>query len=306
MVQSIAVDARRLAAVVLGALCVTCASITGLDEWPDGAGAAGSGAAGASASAAGAGGSGASSVGGGGDGAAAGAGGNGICVPKLDLVGRWRADDIVGEEGTPVTTWPPTAGQPLVADIGAPTLVLDGIGGHAAVHFDGAGTRMSTTVPELIGDALFTVFIISQAQDTASSHAMFQAGDASAATAGFSFGFCDCRRGMGVEFDTWVGADSESHDRIYLVAGETPNPTLWTVRRGSSQLAVYRNGMELGTTPKRLTLDIVSDKLWIGGRGDGAASWLGSITEIVVYARSVAGAESADIEECLMNRYDLP
>jgi len=289
-----------------------CASIATADDWP-GSGAGGDAAASSSATT-----SSASTSGTGGEGAqggSAGSGGGGggggrepDCVPAENLAARWRADDISpAASGVPVLVWPDTAGEnDLVGnEPSVPTLVLDALGGHAVVRFDGTDDRLTTSLAEILDDVVFTVFIVSRSIDNSGIRTMFQGGDANSVTSGFSFGFCDCALGMGAHFDTWSGA-SDSHNIVHLPDAQTTSKTLWTVRRSDVELEVYRNSGSLKQVLKELTLDVVSDQFHVGAAGNGSGFWKGDVAELLFYSVSITSEDREAIEDCLMSRYGLP
>lgn len=94
--------------------------------------------------------------------------GTGSTLPTANMLMRFKADDIVGANGSAVSSWPESSGNGLPAATQAttanqPTLVTNALNGHNAVYFDGVNDFL-----QLTGSALdvarnrsaLTVFVV--------------------------------------------------------------------------------------------------------------------------------------------------
>lgn len=224
--------------------------------------------------------------------------GSGSTLPTSNMLLRFKADDIVGANGSSVASWPESSGNNHPAATQAtsanqPTLVTNIINGHKAVYFDGTNDFL-----QLTGSALdvarnrgaLTVFIAYMYPSAYNGTRTFLT---------LSSGTSSTSNRVGVSIKDSLGALGASGRRLDAnslaftsgsttpVAGESAVVTTRFVFN-SSDLHVYKNGI-LSTSNTNfqtngLTSDTSSLAGVIGANLTGASeNFPGRIAEIIVY-----------------------
>jgi len=228
-------------------------------------------------------------------------------VPSNGLVLWLRADSGVtaGADGK-VSSWA-VEGSPLKATAAKaeeqPSLVASDIGGKPAVHFDGNANMLETDldINPSVAPQLTVISVFKSDTDAkAPLRKLYGADDGG--------------------YDRAAGLDDRSNDPndnytlfggsagvvgIFALKANTPYLTVDSYDDAQKKMNVWVNGAATkqnidGEHEKGLT------KFYIGGTGTSYHEpWQGSLSEILVYARTLSDDERKKVEDYLASKYGL-
>ncbi|MBT3380902.1 MAG: hypothetical protein HN742_12630 [Lentisphaerae bacterium] len=191
-------------------------------------------------------------------------------LPVTDgLIARFSATTFSGADGALVRAWPDASSKAHTfrGSGNMPQLVMDGIGGHPTIRFDGLSTLKAGTLRPEVGPV--HIFIV--AKGTLTGGPEFQRVFAT-------------HSGRGKQWES---------PNIDLQRPREPNGT---PKPFSAQLLVYRSAD--GRSLRSVTLGAKA-------RSD-YGYFAGDIAEILIYGRTLTGREEAQVKEALSQHYQLP
>ena len=245
--------------------------------------------------------------------------GSGSTLPTTNLVMRYKADDIVGTNGSAVSSWPESSGNGLPAATqgtaaNQPTLITNAINGHNAVSFDGVNDFL-----QLTGSALdvarnrteLTVFIVyAYPSNFAGTRSLFYLSSGTSSTSSRVYmGLKDSSGNLGTG-----GRRLDTDAATFLTsAAPTVGEVAVTTARfvySSSDLYLYKNGALTASNTSFSTNGSTSNTSSlagvIGSNLAGTAENLpGRIAEILIYAQD-DDAMRAAVHTYIQNTYAIP
>lgn len=225
--------------------------------------------------------------------------GSGSSLPTANMLMRFKADDIVGANGSAVSSWPESSGNNLPAATQAtsanqPTLVQNAINGHSAVNFNG-----STNFMQLTGSALnvarnrsaLTVFVVYGYPSTynGTRSFMYLSSGTSSTSSRIYMGLKDSNGFLGAGGRRLDTDSAQFVGTTAAVAGEVAVSTARFVF-GSKSLYLYKNGTLSTSNTNFQTAGSTSDTASLAGTiganlAGTAENFPGRIAEILVYGQ---------------------
>jgi hypothetical protein len=245
--------------------------------------------------------------------------GGGTSLPSANMLMRFKADDIVGANGSAVSSWPESSGNGLPAatqgTVGSqPTLVTNAANGHQGVNFDGTGDHLL-----LSGSALdvfrnrsaamvFVVYSYPFAVTGARTFMSFSSG-----TSGTSSRVVMIHRDGGTGIMSAGGRRLDTDGGVFL-SGSASTATeigVSTARFvwGSSDAYLYKNGTLSATNTSFQTSGSTSDTASLaavlGANAAASAEFFsGRIMEILVYGVDDTDVRSS-VHTYIQNTYGI-
>lgn len=219
-----------------------------------------------------------------------------------DSLSLWlRGDSGVVTTGASVTQWNDISGNSrhAVLSQGNPTLVSNGLSGHAVVHFDGIDGCLKTPAFQTFDSKRGTIFVVARLDGPGSGGA-----------------------GYGTIISTYVGNTYDWQFGAYpgnygfydgngggnFVVTSAP-PAVWgnltLLRKYDDSLSFYKNAALVVNSPIDNNQPAVNE-VKIGSHGAAYETLNGDIAEIIIYNRALTPTELATINNYLATKYVLP
>jgi len=240
-----------------------------------------------------------------------------------DYTGCWKADDIVGNAGTAVSSWNDTVHSAAAANGTAayqPTIVTSGFNGHKAVRFDGVddNLKVANTDNPMANVGDFTIAVVFNSNgggrvcSDASGQWYFYSGIVDCEIGGtyydWGLSLTDTGKlaaGAGNPDNTLISSasglnDARTHVAVYRKSGDTLYLTIdggTTVSTtGASTAARGDYGMAFGS------LLPLPDNIFYADFG----YFYGDIAQVNTYGRALSNSETALLSSSLTSTYVIP
>jgi hypothetical protein len=224
----------------------------------------------------------------------------------LNGLALWlRSDAGLVLAGSSVSQWSDQSGNARhavpISAASQPTLAAGGLGGRAALRFDGASSGLAFSLP-VNGSSEMTIFLVSSCSresDGGGWNAPLSWNER--APWGSVFVHPSPSR-VGFRFGTGQSPNTPIFERP-VPAGEAASVVV--IRKDKAMDFLYLNGSLVLTEAGRLaTINDCEDRATLG-RGWNDSGFTGMIAEILVYLRSLPDAERQAVEQYLMKKYQV-
>ncbi len=239
-----------------------------------------------------------------------------VGIPTSGLIQHLAGEDLVGAQGSPITTWPARAGNNATSSgIFAPTVALNAIGGKPAARFDGVLSGPADyTAGEGdymdLGDGFddfsngLTAFVVARASSIPpESRRIFALGNLQSDPISLGTGndlpslvyFTQSESGVTSSFNS-SSVVKPTEAAVFAVShgGGMPNEQVLAT--------ITKNGSPVGTGDVYVP-EVINRAANLLGTSWYNEPFAGDIAEFIIYDRQLSSAEMNDVEAYLQGKY---
>ena len=220
-----------------------------------------------------------------------------------------EADQLSLSDGEPVSTWPnraPSEVSDAEAQGGTPTFQEAAVNGHAAVQFEGGGSRVAIPDEASLQSDQVTVFSVAVPSTIGGTSRLvagkwnpggngaYRLSVREVTTGGFFGGRTENGLAFGINGQEAAGTQTQQG-----------TPQLLSGFYNGSTLGALVGGGSVASQPYSQPINQSGQPFTVGARPDGSRAFEGQIAETIVYTEALNSAEQRVIEVYLASKYGL-